>query len=182
MTLLPECKPLVNNRQNRNWEQVWRNLTFRYINIHEREIVFKFIHGILPTRARLFQIKRKDCPLFSLCNVPDDNMLMFIECKNKENILKYFKEILSRICDFCHTDINKTLYLYIKPKNKKQLNTVIVLTSQYISTIWFNRDRVSPLSPALFKVNMLKHQRLLTSVLQDDMSKVFMKKYCTLDY
>ena len=56
-SLLPECSPVIENKININWKTSWANLSFRYINIHERELMFKHMHGILPTKLRLYQMK-----------------------------------------------------------------------------------------------------------------------------
>ena len=70
---------------------------------------------------------------------------MFGKCKNIENILNYFQDILGKICNIVNMDIKKMLYLDFKSKNKKQRNTAIVLTVQYISTVWYNREINVPL-------------------------------------
>ena len=57
--LLPETKPLVNERHDFSWGKIWKHINFRYINVYEREIIFKFIHEILPTNSKLFQMKQK---------------------------------------------------------------------------------------------------------------------------
>ena len=105
---------------------------------------------------------------------------MFGKCKNIENILNYFKDILCKICNIVNMDIKKMLYLDFKSKNKKQRNTAIVLTVQYISTVWYNRERNVPLE-ILFKANIIKHHRLLKSVLQNKLSNLFTKNYCRLE-
>ena len=40
-------------QHNLNWEKIWPRITFKYINIHERDVIFKLMHGILPTKLRL---------------------------------------------------------------------------------------------------------------------------------
>ena len=79
--LLPYCKPTSESLLNVKWKTIWKNLNYKYVNIHVRDIVFKFLHNILTTKNRLFQIKRSDSPLCSLCNVVEDKVHMFIECR-----------------------------------------------------------------------------------------------------
>ena len=55
--MLPECKPTITEKHNLNWKQIWKQTTFKYISVHEREVIYKFIHGILPNKLRLYQIK-----------------------------------------------------------------------------------------------------------------------------
>ena len=40
-------------QHNLNWEKIWPTITFKYINVHERDVIFKLMYGILPTKLRL---------------------------------------------------------------------------------------------------------------------------------
>lgn len=107
---------------------------------------------------------------------------MFGKCKNIKKVLNYFKSILSDLCGIVNINIQEILYLDIKSKNKKNINTSIVLISQYISTIWHNRGKNVAVEPNLFKVNIVRHQRFLKLVLKERMHQFFTDKYCRLDY
>ena len=52
--LLPKCQPLIQSKIYINWKSTWNNLSFKYINLSEREILYKHLHGILTTKLRLF--------------------------------------------------------------------------------------------------------------------------------
>ena len=41
-----------------NWKYIWENLHFRFIPVNMREIMFKYLHEILPNKHRLKQIRR----------------------------------------------------------------------------------------------------------------------------
>ena len=73
--------------------------------------------------------------------------------------------------------MEKVLYLDIKAKSKKQLNTTIILTVQYIATVWYNRARNTHIDPVLFETNIVKHHKLLSLMLKDKMELVFTEKY-----
>ena len=180
--MLPECKPTVTEKHNLNWKQIWKQTTFKYISVHEREVIYKFIHGILPNKMRLYQMKQNRSPLCPTCNVIEDNSHMFIKCRNIENILNYFKYILNIVCNICNVNVEKIIFLDIKTKTKKELNTATVLIVNYVATIWYNRNRNIPLDPLLLKTNVLKHQKLLSLVLMDNMQKVFTEKYCKFEF
>ena len=74
-------------------------LQFKFIDIHDREVVFKHMHGILPTKLRLFHMKQKSSGLCQKCNVPEDNIHMFVECKKIKDIFLYFKTILKDVSE-----------------------------------------------------------------------------------
>ena len=61
------------NYQFSNWKNIWTNLNFKYIPIRSREILFKYLHGILPNKCRLKQIRRSDSDLCDSCTVPETN-------------------------------------------------------------------------------------------------------------
>ena len=180
--MLPECEPTVITRHNLQWKKIWRHLTFKFIDLQERDIIFKFLHEILPNKSRLYQIRKANSPLCRICNVSEDNIHMFGKCKIIKNILHYFKNILNEMCGIVNMNIKEILYLDIKIKNKKNVNTAILLISQYISTIWYNRDKSMSLEPNLYKVNIIKHHKFLKLVLKERMNQIFTEKYCRLDY
>ena len=40
--LLPESKPTVQEKYNFTWEKIWPRITFKYIRLDERDVIFKF--------------------------------------------------------------------------------------------------------------------------------------------
>ena len=152
-------------------------LNFRYINVYEREIIFKFIHEILPTNSKLFQMKQKNSPLCLLCNTREDSNHMFLKCKKIHNVLDYFKTILFKVCDITYDNMEKILYLDIKAKSKKHLNTIIILTVQYIATVWYNRARNTHIDPVLFETNIAIHHTVLSLIPKETMGSIY-RKHC----
>ena len=63
-------------KHNLNWEKIWPRITFKYINFQERDVIFKLMHGILPTKLRLHEMKQIISPLCPFCNVLEDNIHM----------------------------------------------------------------------------------------------------------
>ena len=86
--LLPDCQPTVTSNNNITWKVSWKNLNFKHVNLNEREITFKFLHNILTTKNRLFQIKKINSPLCPLCNTIENQLHMFVECK--KDLLKIY--------------------------------------------------------------------------------------------
>ena len=170
--LLPYCQPNVELLLNINWKITWKNLYFKYVNIHVRDIVFKFLHNIITTKSRLFQIKRSDSPLCSLCNVVEDKVHMFVKCRKVKEVLCYFKEILFKLCKLKKNDIVNILHLDFNAKEKES-NTAVILTTTYIGCIWINRAKVNHIERHIYKNNLLKQHHILSIILKDKMSKIF---------
>ena len=51
--LVPKVIPNIVSRYAFNWPNIWKYLNFRYMNIDERNIMFKFIYEILPTKKKI---------------------------------------------------------------------------------------------------------------------------------
>ena len=99
-----------------------------------------------------------------------------------KKVLPYFKIILNDVCGIVNINIKDILYLDIKVRNKKKVNTAIILISQYISTIWYSRDKGMSVEPDFLKGNVMRHQKFLKLVLKERMDQIFTEKYCRLDY
>ena len=94
--LLPKSKPAVEERYR--------------LNLRERDVIFKLLHGILPTKSRLFQMKQNNSPLSPTCNVVEDNIHMFLKCKNIQNTLESFKLTLSNSCNIQNINLEKLFF------------------------------------------------------------------------
>ena len=178
---LPKTQPIVQQNTNINWNRAWKNLNFKFINIREREIVFKLLHNILTTKKRLFQIKRARSPICVLCNVNEDISHMFTRCIKVRILLRYFGDILKNVCNIDNMDIDRILYLDIKAGSKQDTNTAIILTTSYIATVWFNRDTGTPVQPSLYKSCITRHRTILSMILKQKMKEIFSVKYCSFD-
>ena len=54
MHLLPDTKPSIETLYpNYDWDNIWKNISFKYINVNDRPILFKYCHEILPNNKRL---------------------------------------------------------------------------------------------------------------------------------
>ena len=93
----------------------------------------------------------------------------------------HFNNLLRNICNIECRDMNKILHLDIKAQSKQDTNTAVVLTTSYISTIWFNRGNNVQIRPSLYQTSILKHKRLLSIILKNKMIKLFSNKYCNIE-
>ena len=62
---------------------------------------------------------------------------MFYECIKTSIVLDFFKDTLKNICDIDVIDIKKILHLDIRTGSKQDTNTAVILTTSYVSTVWF---------------------------------------------
>ena len=105
---------------------------------------------------------------------------MFSECTKLNLLITYFKHLLRNICGIECGNINKTLHLDIC-QSKKDTNTAIILTTSYISTVWYNRGNIAQLQPSFFQTSILKHKSLLSIILKNKMIEIFSNKYCQIE-
>ena len=61
--------------------------------------MYKHMHGILPTKLILFQIKQSAPPLCDRCNVVQDNLHMFCQCQKVQVPFNYFLHLLNKVCN-----------------------------------------------------------------------------------
>ena len=104
---------------------------------------------------------------------------MFVECDKIKELSKYFINTIKYVCDIRCINMKKLIYLNIELKNKKKINTVVILLASYLGTIWYNRNR-DLIDICTYKVKVLKHFHILTSILEGNMQNLFTEKYCKL--
>ena len=138
------------------------------------------MHGILPTKQRLYQIKHSVSPLCDKCNIIEDNMHMFINCQKVHAIKLYFLDVIKIVCDVENFNIKNLLYLDTQSVSKQKRNTLVLITSTLIGTIWYNRHTKSKVDPPAFRIKILSHHNILSIILKDKMKHLFTEQYCNL--
>ena len=87
--LMPKNIPKIENEYPLyNWKNIWCNISFKYINVNDKPIIFKYIHEILPNNKRLYQCRLKDNPNCIYCNIEDSNIHRFYYCSIIQNCIK----------------------------------------------------------------------------------------------
>ena len=175
-------KPNVENMYpNFEWDLIWKNLNFKYINIFDRHIMYKLLHEILTTNYRLSVIGRRVSPLCDTCNICETNIHMFLYCAKVQDSLSLLYKLIFYVCDL---NINESflryIFLYFPKVNKKVRNTLCVIVSSYLSCIWINRECQDDLIYK-FKAKMIKEQRYHLLTLGNKAKKIFTDNYCNLD-
>ena len=74
-----------------NWPNIWKHLNFKYINVNDRNVMFKFIYEILPINKRLHQITIGESPLCEECEIEDTNSHRFYHCYKVQDCVKWMR-------------------------------------------------------------------------------------------
>ena len=161
-----------------NWNNIWENLHFKFIPIRSREIMFKYIHEILPNKCRLKQIRRANDDLCESCDVPETNVHMLYHC---EDVIlpKTFLLNLLIYCRVGEVNLLRFLFLDISKRNKKLKNTVILLIVLYISSVWYGWKNKRQII-RIYSSSLLSHINLLKRMLGDSIEDLFTKEFCEL--
>ena len=182
-----KCIPRVEDiNQTKNWKDIWRNLKFKYIPIKDRNVVFKFIHEILPTNKKLRQMKTKDSDrkvVSSNCNFcqnEDSNIHKFYECFKIQRAIKMLKKLIEHITSMRFQSIAKLLYLELPNINIKIKNSINIIICNFITCTWFNRENLEHMEEKIIS-KIWKEKEFLLVVLKHKASKVLCKKYIELD-
>merc|ERR1712240_220654 len=161
-----------------NWKGIWKNLQFKYIPVNVREVLFKYIHEILPNKHRLKQIRRSIDDLCGNCNRPETNIHMVYYCRGIELPKRLFENLLTH-CDTGEYNLLKLFFLDISKREKKKKNTVILLITLYISSVWYGRANKTQIANIYISF-ILNHLRLLKLLLGNSIDKLFNPNFCNL--
>ena len=139
--MVPQCKPdMVDMYPNYDWDNIWKQLNFKYIRITDRNILFKYLYEILPTGKRLKQIQIQESSLCKYCNVEDSNVHRFYFCGTIKECLSWLRKIIFYICGIRVVSLLKILSLDFPKIEKRNMNSLCVIVAGYISSVWYNRN------------------------------------------
>ena len=141
---------------------------------------FPFIHAILPNNHRLAQIRIRVSPLCEFCGLEDTNSHRFYHCGMVQESILWLRKVVVYICGLRTTSLLKILYLDLPRIDRRNMNSLCVIISCYISTVWFNRTDLRFIKN-IIKASIVKMQKLHRMILGSTMKKVFSENYCNLD-
>ena len=180
--IVPHCKPNIECLYpNFDWKNIWLQLNFRYINVQDRNVLFKFMYEILPTNKRLNQIRLRDSPMCETCNVEDSNIHKFYYCSLVQECIVMIRKLIFYICGVNIESLIKVLMLDIPKINKRNVNSLCIIISSYIACVWFNREKMDTIKYC-YKAKFIKDHRMNMKILGTKAFKVFSDNYCNLDY
>ena len=178
--LSPQVLPEITHKYDFDWENIFRHLSFRYISIIDRNILFKYIYEILPTNKRLVQIRIKQSPLCEYCDMEDSNSHKFYHCFKVQDCLSWLRKVIYYICGVQTESLLKILYLDIPKIDKRNRNSLCIIITSYISTVWFNRNDLAYIQN-IVRAKIIKGQRFHMKLLGNKAKKIFSDNYCNMD-
>ena len=165
---------------NYDWMNIYKQLNFKYMNIRDRNIMFKYIYEILPNNKRLHQLRIKDSPLCIHCGIEDSNIHRFYYCCKVQDCIAWLKKLIFYICGIQCESILKILSLDIPKINKGNMNSLNMIITCYITSVWYNREDLAYLKN-IVKAKLIKEQRFHMRILGEKATKVFSENYCNID-
>ena len=176
--ILPDILPLVESRNPMlDWNNVWKTINFKFIDINDRPILYKYVHQILPTNKRLFNIRLRNDALCDYCLIEDTNMHKFYYCHKVQSCLNWVRRIIVYFCNMYLNDLSCLLTLDLPQISTKVKNTLNVIISSYIVCAWYCREDIDMLVFKL-KTKMIRDHKLKMVMLKDKANLVFTEKYC----
>ena len=178
--LLDKQPPKVQDKYPlQNWKFIWENLQFKLIPVNMREIMFKYLHEILPNKHRLKQTRRARDDLCESCDVPETNTHMMYFCKDVILPKRFLSKLLLHCC-VGEINLLKFMFLDISKRNKKLKNTVIILIIMYISSIWYCRKNKRQIIKMYISA-LLSHLKIMSKLLGDSMTEIFTSELAELN-
>ena len=94
--LIP-CRAELRNPEI-DWETTWKSANMRGLNSSEQEFLWKMLHNLLPTRARLFRLQMQNIPndKCDLCNASEtaDLTHTLITCSYNSEVANWLMRAL----------------------------------------------------------------------------------------
>ena len=179
--IVTKCQPRIEKiHQMKNWVDIWRNVNFKYINIKDRDILYKFIHEILPNNKRLYQMRIKNSPNCDHCQVDDTNMHRFYQCHKIKKAIKWFKGLIEYISNMRFYSIEKLLLLELPNIQRKVKNVMCIIICNFIACIWYNRENLEFIKEKVV-AKIWKEKKFVMVLLKDKSKDILCKRYCEID-
>ena len=165
---------------NYDWKSIWRNVSFKAINIYDRNIIFKYIHEILTNNKRLYDMRLRLSPLCNHCNVEESNVHLFLYCYRVQPCIRWMEKLVFYLCNMdIGNNLLRCLFLDIPKVNRKVQNTLCIIICSYISWVWYNREEQS-LSVNSFKAKIVRVQKSHMLIYQNKSNVLFTENYCNM--
>ena len=166
---------------NFDWCSIWKNVTFKYINIYDKHVVFKYIHEILTNNKKLYVFGHKISPNCDTCLAEESNIHMFLYCSKVQECINILYKTIFYLCDLNAQGLMLKLLFFDFPKvNKKIQNTLCSIISSYLTIVWYNRESPCYLSYK-FKLKIIREQKLHKDMLKEKIHDIFSNNYCHLN-
>ena len=178
---LPKPRPSVEIKYpNYNWKKIWKCLNFKYVNIMDRNISYKFLHEVLPTNKRLKQMKLKQDAKCNYCQEEDSHLHKFLYCQKIQSSVHWLIKFIEDICNIRINNMLNFIMLDFPYINRRILNTLSVIICNYLSCIWLSRDNLDYIDKKV-KAKITRERSFLKCLLKENFRKIFCPRYCDID-
>ena len=176
--LKPDIKATIEiNYPNYDWNEIWKNVNFRFLNINDRPIIYKYCHGIITTNKRLHQIRiRRNDSLCEHCQIEDSIIHRFYHCQTVRESLSWLKKAISYLCGINCNDLSRIIFLELPKIDIRSKNTLCIIICSFIACVWFERNNLEQLIYTL-KAKIIKDQKLNLMILKQKAKKIFSENY-----
>ena len=175
--LKPDIKATIEiNYPNYDWNEIWKNVNFRFLNINDRPIIYKYCHGIITTNKRLHQIRIRNDSLCEHCQIEDSIIHRFYHCQTVRESLSWLKKAISYLCGINYNDLSRIIFLELPKIDIRSKNTLCIIICSFIACVWFERNNLEQLIYTL-KAKIIKDQKLNLMILKQKAKKIFSENY-----
>ena len=172
--LLPPPDPLPVPRQPKkckseielpeiNWPETWYRARMKGLTNPQRTFMFRFLHNILPTQARLHRVTRTTpSPVCQMCDSGEGDDLWrhsYTQCAYMEVAMEWLLGTIKNMDP--SATLNKIMFLQFEPLNSDNLLACVFLTSEALSCAWARRRRREPLDIHELKSNIRAKCKIL---------------------
>ena len=180
---MPKCSPMIETYYGLyNWASIWKNLSSVYILVNEREILYKYLHEILPTKNRLKEIHSLASSICDNCTHEESNTHFVYQCERHTEVLIWYNNLLQKYCNLSNPQLIKLCFLLIPKVDKKCKNATIMLMSTFIVSMW--QVRKSDMNPSAYKSyikgKLLQKPRLIKYILGNKMKNSLPANVCNM--
>ena len=180
---MPKIKPIIETHYELfKWNEIWRNLSSVFIMVNEREILYKYLHEILPTNKRLRDIRSIVSPLCEYCTEEESNIHFVYQCQRHTEVIQWLKSTLQKYCELSNPKMIELCFLQVPKLSKKAKNTTLILISTFIVSMWLVRK--SNMSPTAYKRfikgKVLNKQRMYKYILGENMENLLTRNFCNM--
>ena len=106
-----------------------------------------------------------------------ENICSFIGCNKIRDLFHFFKNLIYKLFHINNVNID-TLHFNFNLSNSRSRNSAILLISEYIATIWFNRDVNAHIDVNMYKVRVLRQRQIISIILKDKLGDIFSTAIC----
>ena len=104
------------------WTTIWKNLCSDFVMVNERDVLYRFLHEILPTKKRLKEIHSIPSSKCDNCEHEESNIHFVFQCEKHTEVVLWFKSLLQKFCNLDNPQLIKLSFLLTPRIGKKYKN------------------------------------------------------------